>query len=217
MAPFTTRPIEGQQTLPERLAIRRRQFDLSAAAVCQTLKISSHYLEALEMGAYETLPGEVYIKHFLRRYAELLALPISETLEQFESEVMALGLRSKWRSLGPPRLRLSAMAWRIPLTIFLPTLAATAYFGIMLYRYTSPPPLTLTLPEGIVRQTRTIEVVGETLPSVQLFLNDIAVTKTPTGTFREALAVEPGIQTITLRAERRFSRPHIITRQLIVE
>lgn len=217
MTAFTARPIAGQETLSERLLTRRRQFDLSQTSVCETLGISPQYLAAIEMGSYETLPGEVYIKHFLRRYAELLALPVGQTMEQFESEVETLGLRPKWRSLSPRGSRLTHQAFRVSLAIAIPTFCVAAYFGIMLYRYVKQPPLTINWPQGIVRDTQTIEVAGVTLPDVHLFINDIPVTKTPTGTFREALAVESGIKDITIRAERRFSRPRIITKQIIVE
>lgn len=49
-------------------------------------KIRLRYLEALEAGNFETIPGEVYTKGFLRAYAEYLGLDGTAMVERYKSE-----------------------------------------------------------------------------------------------------------------------------------
>lgn len=56
------------------LALRRlrEQKGLSVGEVCDRLKMPARQIEALETGAYETLPEPVFVRGFLRSYARFL-------------------------------------------------------------------------------------------------------------------------------------------------
>lgn len=50
----------------------REQKGLSVGEVCDRLKMPARQIEALETGAYETLPEPVFVRGFLRSYARFL-------------------------------------------------------------------------------------------------------------------------------------------------
>ncbi len=56
------------------LAAAREALNLSVAEVARQLKLSVSQIEALEAGAYEKLPGPVFVRGFIRNYARLLRL-----------------------------------------------------------------------------------------------------------------------------------------------
>ena len=56
-------------------------------AVAQVLRIRYNYLEALESGAFERLPGTTYAHGFLRTYAEFLGLDGDEMVDRFKREM----------------------------------------------------------------------------------------------------------------------------------
>ena len=76
--------------IPDLAAIRNRR-GLSLAEIAATMKIRVAYLEAIENGNFEKLPGGVYTRSYIRQYAEaidfeettiLQALPLDPEQEQ---------------------------------------------------------------------------------------------------------------------------------------
>ncbi|MBN1261941.1 MAG: helix-turn-helix domain-containing protein [Anaerolineae bacterium] len=60
---------------------------LSLDEVESALRIRRRYLQALEMGDYAALPGEIQARGFLRNYARFLGLPSEEALARYEAEL----------------------------------------------------------------------------------------------------------------------------------
>ena len=62
-----------------------RKVDLEDAV--RALRIRRRYLQALEMGDYEALPGPIQARGFLRNYARYLGLPTEEALARYDAEI----------------------------------------------------------------------------------------------------------------------------------
>ncbi len=69
------------------LAAAREEMNLSVADVARHLKLSPAQVEALEEGAYERLPGRVFVRGFLRNYAKLLGVDPQPLLRRIEHEM----------------------------------------------------------------------------------------------------------------------------------
>jgi cytoskeleton protein RodZ len=94
------------------LAAAREDLNLTVAEVARHLKLSPAQVEALEEGAYDRLPGRVFVRGFLRNYAKLLGVDPEPLLRRIEhempqpaavkepplppEEVMPTGERSRW-------------------------------------------------------------------------------------------------------------------------
>jgi cytoskeletal protein RodZ len=62
------------QKIARTLQERRSSRSLSIEKVSQILKIRLPYMQAIEKGEWDQLPGEVYVRGFIRRYAQYLGL-----------------------------------------------------------------------------------------------------------------------------------------------
>jgi cytoskeleton protein RodZ len=69
------------------LASARQGLDLSVAEVARHLKLSPAQVEALEAGAYDRLPGRVFVRGFLRNYAKLVGVDPEPLVRRFEHEM----------------------------------------------------------------------------------------------------------------------------------
>jgi len=73
------------QEIGRRLREARREQGRSIADVAQALRLRKPYLEALEAGDWRELPGEAYAIGFLKQYAALLGLDLSDELDTIRS------------------------------------------------------------------------------------------------------------------------------------
>lgn len=67
----------------EYLRREREKRQISLRKVADETKIPIRYLEAIEQGQVEIIPGEVYLKGFLRSYAQEIGLDGEEVLERY--------------------------------------------------------------------------------------------------------------------------------------
>ena len=68
----------------ERLKKAREAKELSLEQVSTTLKILPRMLEAIEQDRYKDLPEPVFVRGYLRLYADLVSLPAEDIVARFE-------------------------------------------------------------------------------------------------------------------------------------
>jgi cytoskeleton protein RodZ len=85
-------PDAGQRAQRIGVLLRRTREGrrIAIGDVAATLRIRVTYLEAIETGAYEKLPGPVYAVGFVRAYAEYLGLDGEEAARRFKREGQGL-------------------------------------------------------------------------------------------------------------------------------
>ena len=72
--------------LGETLRSKREELGYSYEDIENETKIRVKFIEALENEDYKTIPGEVYVKGFLKAYADLLGLAGEELLAAYKGE-----------------------------------------------------------------------------------------------------------------------------------
>lgn len=65
----------------------RKKNGISLAAVAASTKISTCYLEAIECGKFNRLPGGVYSLSYIRQYARAIDYEEQELLDYYRSVV----------------------------------------------------------------------------------------------------------------------------------
>jgi cytoskeleton protein RodZ len=75
---------ESVATLGQRLQAARVKKGLSAQKAADELRLDAWVIEGLESGDYERIGPSVYAKGHLKRYAELVGLPVAEVLAAFD-------------------------------------------------------------------------------------------------------------------------------------
>ncbi len=160
----------------EELREARLAAGLELRAVSDALRIRYKYLEALEQGQYEDLPGHTYAVGFVRAYAEHLRLDPEDLVRRFKAELgdpaPAVPLAQSPSELGFPAARDEA---RLPtgLTMILLLLLLIGG-GVGWYFSRSPVPTTAeVVPEPpvfqepdatLLRPPPSVPVVGEPGP-----------------------------------------------------
>jgi len=76
------------ETIGDILRNKRLEKGLTLEDVSNLVKIRKKYLEALESGNYNEIPGTVYAKSFLKIYADFLGLDRFYILKRYQSEIM---------------------------------------------------------------------------------------------------------------------------------
>ena len=68
----------------------RQAKGLSKEQVLKELKFNASFLDALESGQWSEMPGEIYALGFLRQYAELLDVDVSNDIERIKTNTYEL-------------------------------------------------------------------------------------------------------------------------------
>lgn len=70
----------------EVLRREREKQGLSIADVAEETSIRNVYLEAIEQGNYDALPGDVYAKGFIRNYSKFLQIDGDQLIREYDAE-----------------------------------------------------------------------------------------------------------------------------------
>ena len=120
---------ENRPALPSfcaELREARQRGGYSVADAAHVLRIQEHYLEALEEGRFDQIPGTTYTIGFLRSYAGFLGLDPDEIIDAYKREQ---GLDKKEQRLAFPSPTDSSPKPKFWLILLVLVLAGLAYGG----------------------------------------------------------------------------------------
>lgn len=80
-------PVAAEPVVSQTFIAARQAQNLSLTDVANRLKLSVHQIEALEQGAYDRLPGAVFVRGFTRNYARLLKLDPEEMVRAVDAHL----------------------------------------------------------------------------------------------------------------------------------
>ncbi|MFA6534124.1 MAG: helix-turn-helix domain-containing protein [Patescibacteria group bacterium] len=219
---FTTKQLNQYETVAEILAAARQEKGWDLEKIEKATKISKKYLLALEAGRYDALPSAIYTKNFARVYAEYLGQNVKKISQLIDRELEIMDqVKTK-----PPLLRDDYEASKIVFTPRTFRLIGAAVVGLACFIYLGwqisaiffPPPLTITSPEpNLVTTENLIIIAGQTLPEVQVTINNQEVLTDQQGNFTKSLDLQTGLNTITIQAKKKHSRAATVERQILVE
>ena len=131
------------ESVAEQLNSARETLGLSVKDVVEQTNLKTDQVEALESGSWGSFAAPVYVRGFVRSYAQLLKLPGDELAKALDVE---LGVAEKSQEvadeLKPDRsavnilmLWFSRVNWKValPVFIFLGLVAGT-YFGVQAWQ-----------------------------------------------------------------------------------
>lgn len=222
MPEFKRRELSSDKPLGNQLKGVRRTSGLSLEEVEALTKIRKKFLSALEEGAYEVFPAEVYARGFLENYADFLGFPADEVLLQYKRE-RGLGGRTAKPLPVPPVSASSSRITITPRTLWaglgaLSLFIAVAYVATLVTGFASPPKLDLTKPApGLNVSSDTVDVEGTTDTGAELSINSQPVPTDPHGGFKEQVRLAPGTNTIRVAARNKRGRERVVTRSVTVQ
>jgi len=188
--------------LGDALREKREQMGVTLPQAAEDTRIREKFLQALESGDYQSLPGTVYTKGFLRNYAHYLNVDPEEMLALYTGE---RGGTEPLRSFAPMRPLVKRSFIFTP-TVLVPVVVLAGillFVGYVYYQFTNfavAPHVDITDPPGdAVSQVAEYTVKGKTNPDGRITvrvspgldtLNDIHPARD--GTFSVVVPLKPG-------------------------
>lgn len=204
MVRFISKPILTTQTTGERLAKVREGNNLSLGEVARKIGIKAFYLQAIETGQYNELPGDIYTLEFVKIYARFLRLDSSEVVSRYitERERYTPKLARQEKIRHWPR---SSTVVKTALTVA--ASGALVYALILSRAFLLPPKLEVFSPAVYYESTGSLVVLsGQTEPGSKLFVNNKEVHLGEQGDFNETFNVSPGLTLLKISAQDKRGR-----------
>lgn len=211
MASFRQKKISQGQTLGDKLNKTRIDQDLSLEEVEANIKVQKKYLEALEEGQYNLLPGDIYAKAWLKLYGQFLGLPFQELIADYKIEK---SVSEKLDKVSEPikdkrRFDFAFLKPRFIKVFFigLVVLVLVGYLGWEIKNIVSPPPVIIYQPQDNLRTNQnSILVEGHTEPEVQLTINNELVLLDENGDFSQNINLVFGLNNLSINAKKKHSQ-----------
>lgn len=131
-------PVAATPTPGAVLAAHRREAGLSVADVSDKLKLSKRQVEALEADDYRALPGNTFVRGFVRNYARLLGLdaqPLIQFLDGHLPKETSQAALPRLRDEALPVLRPGGSGSKLPSLLGVVAGLAIVFGGIGAYWY----------------------------------------------------------------------------------
>ncbi len=220
MPGFIHKKLSSSKALPEILKEARWQSNLSLEEVSFKTQISIRYLEALEEGAYDKLPGEVYNRQFIKKLAKQYLLSETTLLKIYQQEKESqLSFKTLLSPEAPPAKHF--FYWLSPkiirnsfITILI--IGCLTYLGFEVKNIFSPPLLEINSPatQTITHETN-IKITGQTEPEAVLLINNQEILPEPNGDFSETVDLTMGLNTFEISAKKKHSKANGITLSIL--
>ena len=219
--PFAIRKFDTARPLGETLKTLRKSAKVTLTELEKKTKIRRCYLEALEKNDYAHLPEPLYTRKFVKTYVTALGGNEKYFLERYEEERGTCDLISPTRL---PRARARAIQFLVAskflkiCVIGIVALLLFSYLGLQMRAIVSAPALMITLPkDGWQTQQATVHVEGRVQENARVEINGDPVLLNEDGTFTHEVALRRGLNLVTIRAKKRYSRTSEVFRRVIFE
>jgi len=204
MVKFISKPILTSQTTGERLAKVREGGGLTLSEVARKTGVKLCYLEAIETGQYNELPGDIYTLEFVKAYARFLRLDAPEVVSRYVTERERYTPKAAKKS-APRRWPKPAAVFRI---MFVLAGGGALVYAFMLGRtFLQPPWLEVFSPAVYYESTGSLVVLsGQTDPGSRLFVNNKELQLGAQGNFSETFNVSPGLTLLNISSQDKRGR-----------
>lgn len=220
---FKKKSLVTQETLGERLRKVRRGKNWTIAQAAKETRVAPHYIKALEEARYDDIPGEIYVKNFIRAYSARLGLDRKETLalylkerhimrdKKFRSFLHEIGSQSFPHSLlNPAFLKVAAICFVVSVVL--------SYLVINVYQTVAPPQLLIFQPkDNLETAALSLTVSGKSDPEAEIVINGESVIVGKDGEFEETVRLTDGLNLILISAKRKHGMERKITRHVLVQ
>ena len=201
-------------TLGEKLRNLRSERRISLNDVSKNTKIQLKYLEYLEDGNYKKLPVDVYVKGFLRSYAEFLGVDEKIFIRLYEKEKgIKINLEKANGSNLGKKEAINMTPFLITPKIITIVIGLLMAGGLFFYLYTelgnfanTPKLIILSPSKNEVESNNFIRVIGISDKDADIFINDQPVLVSDEGKFSENIALQSGTNSINIKAVNRFGK-----------
>lgn len=210
---FTKKTLPQKEGLGEKLAKKRISLGLDPRDIEKAIRIRAKHIEAIENGRYDSLPPDVYVRGFVRNYANYLKLDPEKVIKLYERERGLIEKARKAKTGAPvvkpletPKVVITPKTITIG-SIVLGALIIVFYIGWQVFILTAPPKLVVTNPKDNVNiEGNSVSVEGKTDTGATLLINDVEVGIDEDGSFSENINLQSGVNIIRVRAQNKMGK-----------
>lgn len=224
MIGFKKKRIKTESAVNEVLHSTRVTSGILIDEAAHALRISKDYLVWLEAGEYDKLPGEVYVKNFIKAYGNYLHLNSEDLLLLYknEKEIYKNIKNGKENVSSPVRLLSKFHFFSLPWLIRVGVVSCIAvfvlvYLGMKVEAIIRPPELLVITPASdVLIDGKYIEVQGTTQAGARVTINGQNALVNPDGSFSERINLSIGINEIKISAKKNHSNDNVVVRRVVV-
>ncbi|OWK27101.1 MAG: hypothetical protein US76_00555 [Parcubacteria group bacterium GW2011_GWA2_38_13b] len=199
----------------------KQGVSLKEAAEC--IGVSVKYLERIEEGDYNNLPADVYVRGFLKKYAEFLGLPVQEIVDFYQKEKRIFyniynndNVEKKSFNGG-----FFGKIYITPKAVSFFAIVAAVIFIVSYFIYevgflVSPPNLIMENPvqDAEVFESK-INVIGRTDYDSFVKINGQNITVDENGYFNKEINLSDGVNVLEIKAVNRLGKEASIIKRLV--
>lgn len=204
MPRFSVTTLKSHNVFGEGLRAAREERGLELTDVSRRLKLPLKYLVALEVGAWHDLPAGSYARLFARTYAEFLGVS-ADAIDQELPRPTASAAQTK---RSDTRAATKQVGYGRRFVLMAAALTVLTYLGWQAWHTLLPPTLQLAQPaEALTTFAPTVTVSGTTSVGTKVTVNGEVVEVASSGRFQVDIALAPGLNTITVMAQKSYTKP----------
>ncbi len=213
--------ILSSRTFGEMIRNRRSQCGWSVSYVAGKTLIPERFLNALENNSFNTLPGDIYTKNFLKKIASMYSIEENILMQKFNEETHVVRHTTSQQNnhiskINVVRKGFTPDFWR-KAQIAVASVLCFGYLGWQIYTITTPPVLDIYSPADNYKTTDTsVIITGKTKPEAQLTINGKVIYIDEQGKFSETVYFVTGHHALTIEARTKYSRTQVKTIQIMV-
>ena len=191
-----------------------RERGLTLKKLSELSGITLKYLEYLSAGNFEALPSAPYFRGYLKKLGRILDFDDVEWWQNIKEEGVVKTSGTEDR-LPKNRFALSSPGKFIWPTIII--LLAVFYFGVRFSKIFGEPQVSIAYPTEDLTNTVSREIVvrGELKDGDKLVINGEVISVKNDGAWEKNILLEPGLNTIEIRAKKFLGRETRIIRQVL--
>lgn len=206
------------ETIGERLSRCRNERGISLEEVAGQINVKREYLEKIEKNDLTNLPPDVYVRGYLRKYADFLKLDVRAILSQYEKE---RGIQRNISAFKNPVISsepslLSGFSITITpkllafFSFLLLFIFGTTYFYQEIKKFSSDPLLSLSTSQSRISVDKDwFEIEGSAERDSRVFINNQPVNVDGEGKFKEKIFLRKGSNQIVVKAVNKIKKETI--------
>lgn len=189
-------------TVGEILKTERDKQSLSIQEVEKKIRIRSKFLIAVEKNDWSQFSSNVYISGIIKNYAAFLGIDSGRALAFFRREYEKREEDSNFKEKLSRKLTISERRRSTVIGLGIVLVLFFSYFGYQIYRYITPPSVTISEPnESIFRRVDKVSVVGKTEKEAVITIFGSRVFQNESGNFHYDYPLKLGKNKLVIKVQ----------------
>jgi cytoskeletal protein RodZ len=209
---FQIKNIAETLTVGDYFRRRREEKGLHLRDIGNELGIKNEYLENLESGDYKNLPPQVYVRGFIKSYANFLGIDGNQLIKIYNREMSFMSEDTAYKKEKPPKAKLKDYLMVTPkIVTFVASLFVVSILGYYFYHqvnsFNSKPYLFVESPSSdTVVKEKDLLVSGKTEGDATLKINGQDISVSSAGDFSQQITLSEGRNLLIVEAKNRFNK-----------